>query len=136
MLSHRHIIGHRHTSGNELLRLTLLEAPIIPAIAAALRQGHVLFYGCLPLPEEVQGVLRADELPGRAQADHAAERRNRSRKAVGYDTDAAPVGAGQGARWQAMLESGEATSLKEIAAREEIDNSYVSRKLRLSSTCF
>lgn len=33
----------------------------------------------------------------------------------------------RGHRWLAMLESGEATSLKEIAAREEIDNSYVSR---------
>ncbi|WP_447730507.1 hypothetical protein [Pseudoxanthomonas suwonensis] len=32
-----------------------------------------------------------------------------------------------------MLESGEATSLKEIAAREEIDNSYVSRMVNLTT---
>lgn len=33
----------------------------------------------------------------------------------------------RGHRWLAMLESGEAKSLKEIAAREGVDNSYVSR---------
>lgn len=33
----------------------------------------------------------------------------------------------RGHRWLAMLESGEATSLKEIAAREGIDSSYVSQ---------
>jgi hypothetical protein len=31
----------------------------------------------------------------------------------------------RGHRWLAMLESGEAKSLKEIATREGIDNSYV-----------
>lgn len=39
----------------------------------------------------------------------------------------------RGHRWLAMLESGEATSLKEIAAREEIDNSYVSRMVNLTT---
>src|SRR5690606_6429792 len=79
-----------------------------------------------------------DQAAQRAQAGHAAERRNCPREAVGYDTDAAPVGAGQGAplarghRWLAMLESGEATSLKEIAAREGVDNRCVSRMVNLA----
>ena len=36
-------------------------------------------------------------------------------------------------RWLAMLESGEAKSLKEIATREGIDNSYVSRIVNLTT---
>lgn len=39
----------------------------------------------------------------------------------------------RGHRWLAMLESGEAKSLKEIAARERIDNSYVSRIVNLTT---
>lgn len=39
----------------------------------------------------------------------------------------------RGHRWLAMLESGEAKSLKEIAAREGIDNSYVSRMGNLTT---
>lgn len=39
----------------------------------------------------------------------------------------------RGHRWLAMLESGEAKSLKEIAAREGIDNSYVSRMVNLTT---
>jgi hypothetical protein len=39
----------------------------------------------------------------------------------------------RGHRWLAMLESGEAKSLKEIAAREGIDNSYVSRMFNLTT---
>ncbi len=35
--------------------------------------------------------------------------------------------------WLAMLESGEAKSLKEIATREGIDNSYVSRMVNLTT---
>jgi len=38
-----------------------------------------------------------------------------------------------GHRWLAMLESGEAKSLKEIATREGIDNSYVSRMVNLTT---
>ena len=38
----------------------------------------------------------------------------------------------RGHRWLAMLESGEAKSLKEIATREGIDNSYVSRMVNLT----
>ena len=38
-----------------------------------------------------------------------------------------------GNRWLAMLESGEAKSLKEIATREGIDNSYVSRMVNLTT---
>lgn len=36
----------------------------ISSTGIALRQGHVSFHGRLPLPKEVQGVLRADELSG------------------------------------------------------------------------
>ena len=39
----------------------------------------------------------------------------------------------RGHRWLAMLESGKAKSLKEIATREGIDNSYVSRMVNLTT---
>jgi hypothetical protein len=39
----------------------------------------------------------------------------------------------RGHRWLAMLESGKAKSLKEIAARESVDNSYVSRMVNLTT---
>lgn len=38
----------------------------------------------------------------------------------------------RGHRWLAMLESGEAATLKEIAAREKVDDSYVSRMVNLT----
>ena len=38
----------------------------------------------------------------------------------------------RGHRWLAMLESGKVKSLKEIAERENIDNSYVSRMVNLT----
>jgi hypothetical protein len=39
----------------------------------------------------------------------------------------------RGHRWLAMLESGEAKSMKEIATREGIDDSYVSRMVHLTT---
>lgn len=39
----------------------------------------------------------------------------------------------RGHRWLAMLEAGEVKSLKEIAQREGIDNSYVSRMVNLTT---
>lgn len=39
----------------------------------------------------------------------------------------------RGHRWLAMLESGKVKSLKEIAAREGVDNSYVSRMVNLTT---
>jgi hypothetical protein len=39
----------------------------------------------------------------------------------------------RGHRWLAMLESGEVKSLKEIAALEGVDNSYVSRMVNLTT---
>ena len=39
----------------------------------------------------------------------------------------------RGHRWLAMLESGEATSMKEIARREGVDDSYVSRMVNLTT---
>ncbi|GLR26039.1 LacI family transcriptional regulator [Limnobacter litoralis] len=56
-------------------------------------------------------------------------------KARPWDTAATPLQLvlARGHRWLAMLESGEAKSLKEIAALEGIDNSYVSRMVNLTT---
>ena len=56
-------------------------------------------------------------------------------KARPWDTAATPLqlALARGHRWLAMLESGAAKSLKEIAAREGIDNSYVSRMVNLTT---
>ena len=56
-------------------------------------------------------------------------------KARPWDTAATPLqlALARGHRWLAMLESGEVKSLKEIAAREGIDNSYVSRMVNLTT---
>lgn len=52
-----------------------------------------------------------------------------------WDVSATPMqlALARGHRWLAMLESGEAKSLKEIAARESVDNSYVSRMVNLTT---
>jgi hypothetical protein len=52
-----------------------------------------------------------------------------------WDTAATPLqlALARGHRWLAMLESGEVKSLKEIAEREKIDNSYVSRMVNLTT---
>lgn len=39
---------------------------------------------------------------------------------------------GRAERWRRMLESGEATSINEIAAREKVDFSYIARLLNLT----
>jgi len=39
----------------------------------------------------------------------------------------------RGRRWLAMLESGEVSSMKEIARREGVDDSYVSRIVNLTT---
>ena len=56
-------------------------------------------------------------------------------KARPWDTATTPLqlALARGHRWLAMLESGEAKSLREIAAREGIDNSYVSRMVNLTT---
>jgi hypothetical protein len=56
-------------------------------------------------------------------------------KARPWDTATTPLqlALARGHRWLAMLVSGEAKSLKEIAAREGIDNSYVSRMVNLTT---
>lgn len=38
----------------------------------------------------------------------------------------------RGYRWLAMLESGEVTTIRELATREGVDNSYVSRMINLT----
>ncbi|MBI3479276.1 MAG: LacI family transcriptional regulator [Nitrosomonadales bacterium] len=38
----------------------------------------------------------------------------------------------RGHRWLAMLESGEAKTMRELAAREGVDNSYVSRMINMT----
>ena len=55
-------------------------------------------------------------------------------KARPLDTAAAPLqlALARGHRWLAMLESGEAKSLREIATRKGGDNSYVSRMVNLT----
>ena len=52
-----------------------------------------------------------------------------------WDVAATPLqlALARGHRWLAMLESGEAKSLKEIAVRESVDNSYVSRMVNLTT---
>ena len=52
-----------------------------------------------------------------------------------WDTAATPLqlALARAHRWLAMLESGEVKSLKEIAAREGVDNSYVSRMVNLTT---
>ena len=52
-----------------------------------------------------------------------------------WDTATTPMqlALARGHRWLAMLESGEAKSLKEIATAEGIDNSYVSRMVNLTT---
>ncbi|MBD3816626.1 MAG: hypothetical protein IE913_09295 [Halothiobacillus sp.] len=49
------------------------------------------------------------------------------------DKNGKQLALARGHRWLAMLESGEAKSLKEIATREGIDNSYVSRMFNLTT---
>ena len=55
-------------------------------------------------------------------------------KARPWDTAPTPLqlALARGHRWLAMLESGEAKSLTEIATREKVDNSYVSRMVNLT----
>ena len=52
-----------------------------------------------------------------------------------WDVAATPLqlALARGYRWLTMLESGEVKSLKEIAAHEAIDNSYVSRMVNLTT---
>lgn len=56
-------------------------------------------------------------------------------KARPWDTAATPLqlALARGHRWLAMLESGEAKSLRDIAAREGVDSSYVSRMVNLTT---
>jgi hypothetical protein len=52
-----------------------------------------------------------------------------------WDTAPSPLqqALARGHRWLAMLATGEATSLKDIAAREGVDSSYVGRMLNLTT---
>ncbi len=56
-------------------------------------------------------------------------------KARPWDAAATPLqlALARGHRWLAMLESGEVTTMTEIAKREGIDNSYVSRMVNLTT---
>jgi hypothetical protein len=55
-------------------------------------------------------------------------------KPKAWNTRATPLqlALARGHRWLAMLESGEVKSFREIAERENIDNSYVSRMVNLT----
>lgn len=52
-----------------------------------------------------------------------------------WDLAATPLqmALARGHRWLALLESGEVKTLKEIAVREGVDNSYVSRMVNLTT---
>jgi hypothetical protein len=52
-----------------------------------------------------------------------------------WDTTPTPLqlALARGHRWLAMLESGEVKSMKEIARREGVDDSYVSRMVNLTT---
>lgn len=52
-----------------------------------------------------------------------------------WDCSATPLqlALARGHRWLAMLDSGEVRSLKELAAQEGVDNSYVSRMVNLTT---
>jgi hypothetical protein len=52
-----------------------------------------------------------------------------------WDTEPTPLqlALARGHRWLAMLESGEGTSMKEIARREGVNDSYVSRMVNLTT---
>jgi hypothetical protein len=56
-------------------------------------------------------------------------------KARSWDKAVTPLqlALARGHRWLAMLESGEVKSMREIAAREGVDNSYVSRMVNLTT---
>ncbi len=56
-------------------------------------------------------------------------------KARPWDTATTPLqlALARGHRWLAMLQSSEAKSLKEIATREGVDNSYISRMVNLTT---
>jgi hypothetical protein len=51
-----------------------------------------------------------------------------------WDTEPTPLqqALARGHRWFVMLESGEVRSMKEIARRERVDDSYVSRMVNLN----
>ena len=55
-------------------------------------------------------------------------------KARPWDTATTPLqlALARGHRWLAMLESGEVKTMRELAAREGVDNSYVSRMINLT----
>jgi hypothetical protein len=50
-----------------------------------------------------------------------------------WDATPTPLQLARGHRWLAMLESGEVRSKKEIARREQVDDSYVSRMVNLTT---
>jgi hypothetical protein len=54
-------------------------------------------------------------------------------QALGCGATPMQLALARGHRWLAMLESGEAKSITELAAREKIDNSYMCRMLNLTT---
>lgn len=52
-----------------------------------------------------------------------------------WDSSATPIqmALARGWKWLGMLERGEVSALKDIAAREKLDNSYISRMVNLTS---
>ena len=52
---------------------------------------------------------------------------------MAFCTNVAEIGLARGHRWLGMLVSGEVKSLRELASREDLDNSCVSRMVNLST---
>ncbi len=52
-----------------------------------------------------------------------------------WDTEPTPLqlALARGHRWLAMLETGQASSLRDVAKKEGVDNSYVSRMINLTT---
>ncbi|WP_390613117.1 hypothetical protein [Tepidiphilus olei] len=97
------------------------------------------------LPEALNGIYRKDG----TQPYHAVPiriKRRGSRKAVAlpdgsavqprpWDDTPTPIqlALARGHRWLAMVESGEARTLSEVAEREGMDRAYVSRMVNLTT---
>ena len=62
-------------------------------------------------------------------------RRSGRKLVTPWDTAPTPLqlALARGHRWLAMLESGEFKSVRDLAAREGVDNSYVSRMMNLTT---
>jgi hypothetical protein len=92
-----------------------------PAVTAA---SDGSFTVTVPIRIKRRGLRKSVTLPDCGSLDHRP-----------WDTAPTPLqlALARGHRWLAMLESGEAKSMKAIALREGIEDSYVSRMVNLTT---